>query len=330
MPVWFTKNPLALGLDLFKMSENEYRELVLAAFDRAFKANRLSQELVLPTAGTLKAEAIKVCSKRFDPNDETVLGSFIKSEPGAASYLRAIQNCDYQLFRPLSTFLNDRTRGTTFRNIQLLAWLIDFKPRPFHPALVIPAAGAADPEPIISIPTGNDEENDSVDNIPPLPGHDMNTSTEIKDEENGVLIAPSVDSKKKPGGQGEKSDKTIDKRWLIGIAAMLIGGVLIWRFLPTSHNCMYWDNDHYIATSCNVPRTDTPLVRLDPAKLRGFRRLHHVDTLTYYSVDKLWYVRVGGIIEVYSAYGKHPLYPDKKLAPLTYYAVNVCQKQHGY
>gem|GEM_PF-2298874 len=302
------------------MSENEYRELVLAAFDRAFKANRLSQELVLPTAGTLKAEAIKVCSKRFDPNDETVLGSFIKSEPGAASYLRAIQNCDYQIFRPLSTFLNDRTRGTTFRNIQLLAWLIDFRPRPFHPALVIPAAGAADPEPIISIPTGT---------VQPVSGHNTPTSTEIKDDKPNIPIPLKLEKEKKPDGQGEKSDKTIDKRWLIGIATLLIGGMMIWWFLPVN-NCMYWDNDHYVATSCSVSRTDTPLIRLDPAKLRGFRRLHQVDTLTYYSVDKLWYVRVGGIIEVYSAYGKHPLYPDKKLAPLTYYAVNVCQKQHGY
>ncbi|MES2063518.1 MAG: hypothetical protein V4456_16440 [Bacteroidota bacterium] len=302
------------------MTENEYKDLVLAAFDREFKAKRLSQELVIPTAGTLKAEAIKICSKRFDPKDETVLGSFIKAEPGAASYLRAVKNCHYQIFRPLSTFLNERHRGTTFKNIQLLAWLIDFKPRPYHPELMIPTDDTTEPEVIISRSPVNGQ---------PVSGHDI-TSTEIKGDKPNLPIPPVLDKEKKPDGQGGKSDKTIGKRWLIGIAAMLVGGVLIWRFLPTNHNCMYWDSDHYIATSCNVPRVDTPLVHLDPAKLRDFRRLHHVDTLTYYSVDKLWYVRVGGIIEVYSAYGKHPLYPDKKLAPLTYYAVNVCQKQHGY
>ncbi|WP_454802895.1 hypothetical protein [Mucilaginibacter phyllosphaerae] len=319
-PIWFVKNPLALGLDFFRMTENEYRELVMAAFDRAFKANRLSQELVLPTAGSLKAEAVKVCSKRFDTKDETVLGSFIKSEPGTASYFRAIKNCHYQIFRPLSDFLNDRSRGTTFKNIQLLAWLIDFKPRPFHPELVIPQDVIPEPEPSIATPPGNAQ---------PISVHYIPTPTELKDNKPHIPLALEQDEKKKPGGQGGTSDKTPNKRWLVGIAVLLIMGLFTWLFFPIN-NCMYWDNDHYIATSCNVPRTDTPLVRLDPVKLRDFRRLHHVDTLTYNSVGKFGYVRVGGIIEVYTTQGKHPLYSNRMLAPLTYYAVNVCKNQHGY
>jgi hypothetical protein len=302
------------------MSENEYKELVLAAFDREFRANRLPQELVLPTAGTLKAEAIKVCSKRFDPRDEAVLASFIKAEPGAADYLRAIQNCDYQIFRPLSTFLNNRTRATSFRNIQLLAWLIDFKPRPFHPGLIIPADVASEPEPIIFTPLANAQ---------PVSGYHIHTPTESKDNKPNIPLALEHDREKKPGGQSGTPYNTADIRWLIGIAGLLIGGVFTWLFWPVDR-CMYWDDDHYIASSCHVPKIDTPLVRLDPAKLRGFQRLHHVDTLTYNSVNKFWYVRIGGIIEVYSADGKHPVYPNKKLAPLTFYAVNVCQKQHGY
>lgn len=330
IPIWFAKNQLALGLNFFKMSENEYKALVMAAFDREFQANRLSQELVLPTAGNLKAEAVKVCSTRFDPRDETILSSFFKAEPGAASYLRAIKNRNYQIFRPLSTFLNDRTRDTSFRNIQLLAWLIDFKPRPFHPQLVLPAAAAPEPEPVISTTLADDNEELFLGSTIPASGHANSVFTGEKDEKPEVLLPFGPDGTKKPNGHDETLTKPVYKRWLTGAAALLIGVTLIWLFVKGDKKCMYWDNDHYIATSCSVPRTDTPLVRLDPARLRGFRRLHHVDTLTYYSVDKLWYVRVGGIIEVYSAYGKHPLYPEKKLAPLTYYAVNVCQKQHGY
>jgi hypothetical protein len=275
--------------------------------------------LVSPSRKSLKKHSYNVCLQRFDKKDELLLSSFFGPKENAGAYANAIELSKAEKFRTLHNFLSERTESTEFININLLAWMIDFQPRPYHDTLQI-------------------VENSVQPDTPrrqPNPGEVQPTNS-LKPEEvigvNGQVEVIKEEPPPKPSGYEGPTPipkKKFDGRWLIGIVVLLIGGVVIWWLLPVN-NCMYWDNNHYIATSCSVPRIDTPLVRLDPVKLRGFRRLHHVDTLTYYSVDKLWYVRVGGIIEVYSAYGKHPLYPDKKLAPLTYYAVNVCQKQHGY
>lgn len=307
------------------MSESEYKELVLADYDRKKLAGQLSSELMHPTPGSLKAEGVKICERRFDPKDAILLQSFFNQRDNATGYRLAIQNCKADIFRQVVKLIKERTINTKLKNTNLLAWLIDFQPRPYYYGLNIVAQPVkpVQPDNIKGIGIAGGKEEDSA-----LKEEEEEETIGGTVQESATTPATTTTVDRKIEKPPVPPDKKIDRRWFIGIAAFLVLGVIIWGYLPGGRNCMYWDNDHYVATSCDVPRLDTPLVHLDPAKLRGFRRIKHVDTLTYNSVNKLWYVRVGGIIEVYSAEGKHPLYPNKKLTRLTYYAVNVCQKQH--
>jgi hypothetical protein len=297
------------------LSEREYIDLVLADFEKKLKEGLLPLELVSPTRSSLKAHSFNVITQRFDIRDELLLRSFFGQRESASAYANAIDKISAEKFRTLHNFLTDRTKSTEFININLLAWLINFQPRPYRSDLKIEGKRVL-PDLANEISNaGRIEENKFLKQEEPI---------EIKTliHENGG----------KKSIQEEHQDRqSLSKRkinwWLIGVAALLLIGIAIKKFLPDGNNCMFWNGEHYVATQCNLPRLDTPLVRLDLAKLRSFRRIRHVDTLSYNSVGKLWYVRVGRIIEVYSSSGKHPLYPNKKLAPLNYYAVNVCKKQ---
>jgi hypothetical protein len=302
------------------MSESEYKILVLADYDQKQMSGQLSSELLVPTPGNLKAEGVKICERRFNRKDEIILQSLFNQKEGAAGYRLAIQNCNAEIFKPVTTLIRQRNTNSTLKYLNLLAWLIDFQPRPYHSDLKIAA------QPVIPPHQADIEESYTPGEEKEAGALNKGEPFEWKIQESATNRATTIGERQK-NGPPVSPDKNIDRRWFIGIAVMLIGGALIWLILPKD-NCMYWNNDHYVATSCDVPRLDTPLVRLDLAKLRAFRRIHHVDTLTYNSVGKLWYTRVADSLEVYSAGGMHPIYPDKKLKLLTYWAVNVCKKQH--
>lgn len=131
------------------MSESEYKKAVLAAYDAKKKIpDALSAELLSPTPANIKAEVLIVCEKRFNGKDEKTLRSFYGEKENKEAYYKAIDTSSADPFRPLTTVLRDRSVNTHLRNIDLLAWLIDYNPRPFHytlvPPVIVTETGKAD------------------------------------------------------------------------------------------------------------------------------------------------------------------------------------------
>lgn len=120
------------------MTQSEYRELVLKDLDRKLATRFLPMELVTPTRKSLKDHSINICSQRFDAKDEGILTSVFGLRENKAAYIIAIQNSSAEDFKTLHNFLKDRSINTSFTNICLLAWMIDFEPRPYHPDLKSP------------------------------------------------------------------------------------------------------------------------------------------------------------------------------------------------
>ncbi|KAA8484050.1 hypothetical protein BDE36_3573 [Arcticibacter tournemirensis] len=57
---------------------------------------------------------------------------FFERKVDADGYERVIRQFDTERFKPLCNFLKRRTNNTDEINIELLAWLIDFQPRPYY------------------------------------------------------------------------------------------------------------------------------------------------------------------------------------------------------
>jgi hypothetical protein len=306
-----------------------YKTAVVSAYLQK-RAEPQEEWLIKATRGRIRQLCLKLIENGLEKRDEKMLREYLEMEFSEHDFLAAIKKTDADDFQGLFQFLNKTEINPAEINVEVLAWLIGFPARPFSQYIKEPQndPGLIKQEEAEVMPIYQGDTKD-----PDTTGQGQQTTALKKEDVANLTIRENITSGPAPEGKGKEEPpisqgKNIDRRWFIGIAVLLVGGLFIWLFLPKDYKCMYWNNDHYVATACDVPRLDTPLVRLDPAKLRGFRRIHQVDTLTHYSAGKLWYVRVGGIIEVYSADGKHPLYPDKELKILTDYAINVSKKQH--
>ena len=257
---------------------------VLADFDQKLAARLLPPELVSRTRRSLKAHSINVCAQRFDPKDDLLLRSFFGAKEDAAAYMKAIKNLSAEVFRTLHNFLNDRSIKTDFNNIGLLAWLIDFQPRPYHPNLTGPVRPVEPP------------------------------------------VKPPVKPGKGPTGPDDDDGPVPEsKRKIIFYVLIFVMLVLTGYFIITHQTqritglegCMIWTGDHYKQVSCgHGSENGAQAIGLDSTLFYNFKRITE-DTLTAASLGKVWYIKIDGSAEFYTAPGLHPIHTDRRLLPVT-------------
>ncbi|MES2275983.1 MAG: hypothetical protein V4592_08170 [Bacteroidota bacterium] len=298
------------------MSEEEYRDLVLADFDRKVKAGLLP-ELTASTRSSIKAQCISVCMERYHRKDEPLLSALFGRRENQAAYLAVIRNISAEDFRTLNNFLNDREIQTSFRNIRLLAWLADFEPRPYHYELELPL-------PILGDPVTGDEAADTVIDTPLLPREP------IIGEKNKAVVDPPE------GITGRGARKKV--LWLVLLLMVLGAGGYYWfgqgaattdgaellkpRVLATGGDskCMYWDGDHFNAVAYQLLPAGKVAYRLDSADLRQFKRVMKPKALLISDTSHIWYFKVSrDSIECFTAAGFHPVLADRLLKRLTGY-----------
>jgi hypothetical protein len=271
------------------MTESEYKELVLEDFDQKLKDRSLPPELVSLTRRSLKKHSVNICARRFDPKDESLLSSFFGEKEDAAAYMKAIQKKSAEVFKTLHNFLNDRKINTSFDNIRLLAWLIDFQPRPYHPDLKVPVRSVKPVRPTIIVTTDTGG----------------NTMAQVKT----WLL---------------KNKKKVILYSMLALV-LSIGGYLITKSTISPSigikGCMIWTGNQYEPIACDQQRGDLPVFKLDTQKVADFKRVK-TDTLSPRALGHVWYAKFGGQVEFYSDSGQHPVDTNKRLLPLTSHILN--------
>ena len=275
------------------MSGSEYRELVLVAYDEQLASRSLSSEMLLPTPANIKAEIVKVCELGLNVSDEKILRSFVGQRSDTGAYRNAFLNGKADPFRPLVNFLNDRSIETNQRNIDLLALLIDFKPRPYHPDLKMPLKSglqAGSQVPTIKL---------------------LESKTEITPPE-------------------QPTPQMTIKKVLLSVALILIVCMAGFLFIQSRHKhynghggCMIWNDDHYEPTECNDKSSGKPFYPINHELVDHFKRIKDPDTLTLYSVGKVWYAKYDGRVEFFTAAGPYPFDSNRRVLPMS---VHILQK----
>jgi hypothetical protein len=116
------------------------------------------------------------------------------------------------------------------------------------------------------------------------------------------------------------------KQSALALAGLGLVTVMLIKLFP-GKQCMYWAGDHYEAIDCNKQIFGVQSIALDTMKLNHFKKITQPDTMTTYSIGKVWYVKVDAPEpECYTSDGTHPLYPLKDLKPLT---VGILRKYFG-
>jgi hypothetical protein len=108
----------------------KYKSEILQYYEQKRDAGLLSSNLTLPTPAKICKEVRLLLASGCDHTDMRTLKEFLDIPYDKEFLDVSYKKWKVDKFRPLCTFLK-RKINTREKNIELLAWLIDFNPRPF-------------------------------------------------------------------------------------------------------------------------------------------------------------------------------------------------------
>lgn len=299
---------------------SEYKSQVIRSYYKKREEGSISLNLQHPTPAKLKRECLVVFEIRRTKADLEILREYFGHKEDEASYERAIRRMETDRFRPLSKFLKGEIQNTEDRNIALLSWLIDFSPRPYRPGYQLVDINTTD---------GKVAASKEHSPVPKKPMRmDMYDDLAMRLEDSISTRGKGIDGISIPRHILNYWDKY---KWpaLIGFGFLLLVGVLgissndslknSFGSLVNNHQCMYWSGDHYIDRDCDQKMPNVQLIALDPFKLKHFKRITRLDTITYHDINKIWYAKIDNQIEFYTAEGYDPRQPGRQLRPVSKY-----------
>jgi hypothetical protein len=282
-----------------------YKQIVTETFLRKQEQEPHLDWLMNPTRVKIRQRCLELAELGLEPRDAAALRNYLSMKPGETDYFAAFEKRDAETFKTIENFLGNTDIKTAEKNIELLAWLIDYPHRPITAFKAMRQAGSS--------PDRAEMQASQIYSDP--------ASSQASINDQSGKQQPLIEPDRKA-----TSTQKVPVRLLSALTVLLAGGLLVWSSFNRDE-CMYWAGDRYAASPCSAPKADTPLVAMDRSRLKGFYRIKRTDTLTRYAVKRFWYARVADTIEVYSAGGRHPLSPEINLREVTDYIVNVCNNR---
>jgi len=281
-------------------TSESYKRDILEKYKRE-KGGEMIGYLSNPTRKQIREACLWLLDKRELKYDEQTLNRFFQFDFKKSKSLQ-IQQFKPDKFVPIVKFLKGKTKDTSIENLELIAWLIDFKPRPLTEYL--------------------------------NSNHSVNLKEKLQDD-----IVPSSSSEeptKAPSTssslQSEPDIKKKKKRKLIITISIAFSAFLIltttftdWIYPPSPKSkCMTWADSLYVPISCEVgPRSKfgTKIEPVDPIKLKNFKKVEVDMTTQFFAEDDkpmIWYYKnKDGEIEYFTAPGLHPITGEtlRKITP---------------
>jgi len=311
----------------------DYEQLVLKAYERMRVDNTLPHGLKYLAPAKLKKACVMRCKKEVNKRDEKIIREFCGDPDESKNCQAIIQRYDTDKFRPLVNYLKGETESTDPKNIELLAWLIDFPGRPWERGKSYPDSPNVDPPLSDSdqvageAGTGVNSPANPVTNESDTPTGIMGFSG-IPTESQGLTKKDGRDAKTEETDNQIKKGRST-KRLAATVALSLVlatGGAWLWKdkFAGPDYRggCMYWSEDHYKPIACDQKIPNVMIIALDTVKLKNFRKITRPDTITYLAIGKVWYSKNANKIEFYTSGGEHPVIYGRRLKPITQYIIN--------
>lgn len=326
-----------------RLDHPNYIKLVLATYHDKRLNNQLSPLLAQPTPAGIRQECATVYQERFDKKDEPILRVFFGAADHARRFQAHIETFEVDKFRPLDSFLKEENKkgflkdevkkGFTNKNLELLAWLIDFKYRPFVFGMEVYLTEKE--RQILGMESLVDNSGKTGINSVTEPtmnaGQNLAATfpTESKEKENDpgkgddktpAIVVIDIDEAAAKDGAKPLQNPAWKKRVAVGlISATLLGAIYIGsKVIGTAkEGCMYWAGDHYEKVSCDTIIKDRPTLSFDKSQ-ENLRMITQVDTISEWSIGKVHYIKDSGV-KFYTGAGLYPEDPSRPLKKLTRY-----------
>lgn len=265
----------------------------------------LSMHILQLSPGSIKDACLEACRERtFDPKDARVLKAFFQTGNDQQTFLIAIGDLPTDKYKPVINFLRGKTKNPEDKVVELVAWLVDFTPRPYNPSIdysKIPQSRRAIETPIEAL----SGELDKIKNGP------------------GPISPEPIKDRPQPTSLDVEKKKRKRRRIIIAITISIAFGMpayVVWLRKPSpplidGQACMFWAGDHYQPIRCNERVENVQVIALDTAILYHLQKITRPDTITTNAAEHIWYARYRGNYEFYTAPGYHPLDPNLRLRP---------------
>lgn len=299
---------------------SDYQQLVMRMYERKKANNTLPHGLKHLTPAKLKDECVKRCTKDVSRRDEKVIRDFCGDLNESRNCHIIIQRCDTDRFRPLVNYLKGKSDRTEEKNIELLAWLIDFRDRPWELGKEI----SGDDDTDVDLVLNNDDLAAGDTETVPVSPPNTPVGKEVKQGEGPVVPVISKEREERIKGPELRRKPTKTLAAAIMLSLVLGTGSMWWwkSKTPDSGDCMYWLEDHYEPIACDQKIPNTMIIALDAMRLKNFRKITRPDTLTYHDIGKVWYSKINGNIEYFTSGGAHPVVFGRELKPVTPYIID--------
>lgn len=305
-----------------RLTHPAYIKLVFGTYQKLRSTSKLSPALKQPTLASIRKECLIVYKEPPEKKDEATLRSFFGPAQENESFQDLIKNFPTESYKAFSNYLKGKAVKTDSKNVELLAWLINFPHRPYRYGMEVILT---DEEKAIL----NSDENAS-ENI------ELDTDEEKEDENEKVqgkphgneLEAIAISTKDTPelevqissvrAIRSEEKHVTLKKKWLfIGIpiifAILSLGFYLLY---DTGAQCMYWTGDHYEKIDCDAAINNK--VVFNKERWKNFRKITDLSTISEKSIGVVHYFGNKNR-EFYTSGGMHPVDNTRYLRVMTRY-----------
>lgn len=284
-----------------RLDHTDYIKLVFAGFK---KKQQDSERPLLPafTRASIRQECHKVYLERLgkgERQETKTLRDFFGVPYEAEDIATRIEWYPLDKFRPLENLMRGRIQNPVQVNVELLAWLIDFKHRPYTTGMNVLL----------------NEEEMAILNKPKSGSGDFEPSTKDEEESKTENEASSSEYEEYERPGGKKNRIKVIAGFLL---ALTLGGVYMARQDKTT-GCMYWVEDHYERIACDDVREGALILPLNEKRMTNFKRIMRTDTITAWSIGRIYYIKRNNTIEYYTKGGRHPVEPTRSLWKLSRY-----------
>jgi len=219
----------------------------------------------------------------------------------------SIYNYHIPKFKTVQSFLAEDDKKTNILNLNLIAVLVDFHPRPYNKF-------------------ARDSSEEAINEINGVAEMQLEERKEIGDKK--ISEVHFIEKYLKVSAVETKSWKRKVIFWTLMVIVLFSIGFTLKHILVPKKECMQWQEDHYELVDCqkgiNRLYADTPVEPIDE-KAIDLRKIEVCDTFPFFSGGKavVWYCKVNDEPEYFDGPGAgfHPI-TKKQLNPITNYIIN--------
>ncbi|WP_431293546.1 hypothetical protein [Pedobacter sp. P26] len=315
----------------------EYKSSLLDFYHVKRKSQRLTLNLDQPGREKLRKECVEVFLRKNTQKDKDFIRSIFDPRNQFDDQVRSIERFKLDKFRPLVSFMVEGRSTRDEGLVKLLAWLIDFPAYSEWRDLSEQELKLTFEEAAKKYKEDEIQEKENTNEVTSDEGELKNE----EDLEEGSNDDQPKDEEVKEEDQSDDALEDEDNREsvyiprfsprYITIACIILLFVgttsfVAWenstssvRMPNADEKCMYWDEDHYEPVKCNAQIANATIIPLDLKKLQRQRKINLSDTLTSYSLGKVWYKGFVKDHEFFTAAGPYPTDTTrvlKKLSPI--------------